>query len=803
MEINREHRVENLANKSIDSRALFALEAVEMGIWDIDLTDHSYWCNERCRQLCGMSSEDVWSYKQLLKSLHPTDRLRLNTRIQEALTNPAQKRFDVEFRMSSENDQTESWFYGSGQVFFDTNGNACRLTGTLQKKTESCLDQQTAVQRQVEVEQQKLVAILDVSHEFIGLAGVDLTIQYLNPEALHMLGWDNWQGKKMLDCVYIDDLPVAQKALAEIWAEGHSSLEIRFVNTRNKRPFWLHWNIAVVRDSSSDAIIGLATVSTNINERKKNELALRESEERFRAVADDSPAFVFIASPTIEIEFFNKTFLHYVGLSLHEIKAATWKQYTHPEDIQRIQVIYSESVRDKKPFTLEVRQRRALDGEYRWILWKGIPRFGCNGKLLGFMGSGIDIHEHQLTAETLKFNESRFRTLIEEAPVATCLFVGRDMIIEVANEIMIGYWGKDESVIGKPLAEAVPELIGQPFLDILDEVYTTGLTYEAKATEVQLEVNGTLGTYFFDFTYKPLRNDAGEVYAIMDMAIDATEEVLAKQALKASEERYRRLTADLELQVQQRTRQLQEFNEDLKRSNENLQRFAYVASHDLQEPLRKVQQFGSLLKNRYAANLGDGSEYIDRMQLAAERMSKLIDDLLVFSRISTHREERTVVSLPDLLQLVINDLELKILETNAQIFVGALPTVQGDRTQLGQLFQNLLSNALKFHQPERPVKIEIKASTLLFTELPPGVKPIRVSRAYQCIEVIDNGIGFDEKYLDRIFQVFQRLHGKEEFAGTGIGLAICEKVATNHGGAITASSQPGQGATFRVYLPMQ
>ncbi|QMW03853.1 PAS domain-containing sensor histidine kinase [Spirosoma foliorum] len=578
------------------------------------------------------------------------------------------------------------------------------------------------------------------------------------------------------------------------------------------------------------------------------------------------------------------------------------------------------------------------------------------GRPVSYSGTVRDITEQEKQRQTLQEVEERFaqaqhqsdtlfRALVEEAPIATCLFVGRDMRIEVANEIMIGYWGKDSTVLGLPLSEAVPELHGQPFLAILDEVFTTGKAYEEKAARAELEVDGVLGTYYFDFTYKPLRNAAGQVYGIMDMAVDVThqvlaqqqiektqrqvlssfeqspvgiailsgpdlsfrmanpfysalvgrkpddllgkpllealpeltgqgfdqllngvaatgvpylakevavdivrdnqleriyvdftyqpqyesaqgistlpadgvdndyvssilvvvtdvtQQVLARQKIEESEERYRILSAELDGQVQVRTRQLEDSIQDLKRSNDNLEKFAYIASHDLQEPLRKIQQFGDLLKTRYATPQAEEGIYLERMQSAASRMSRLIRDLLSFSRISTRRDASGPVSLSDVIKSALGDLDLRIQETDAQIVVGSLPVVLGDASQLGQLFQNLLNNALKFRQAELTPLITITAHQVALADLPPAVRPTQLTAIYHQIDVSDNGIGFEQKYIDRIFQVFQRLHGKNEFEGTGIGLAICEKVAANHGGAITAISEPGQGATFSVYLP--
>lgn len=205
----------------------------------------------------------------------------------------------------------------------------------------------------------------------------------------------------------------------------------------------------------------------------------------------------------------------------------------------------------------------------------------------------------------LTSSEARYKSLIEEAPVATCLFVGRNMIIEVANQPMLDIWGKGLSVLDQPLAYALPELKGQPFLDILDEVFSTGVPYEANAARANLEVDGVLGTYYFDFTYKPLCDAAGEVYAIMSMAIDVTQQVLSLKKVEESKGRYRRLSEELETRVQVRTKELLTVNQDLQRSNANLQKFAYIAFHDLQEPLRKIQSFSSLLRGKFGSVVGE------------------------------------------------------------------------------------------------------------------------------------------------------------------------------------------------------
>lgn len=403
-------------------------------------------------------------------------------------------------------------------------------------------------------------------------------------------------------------------------------------------------------------------------------------------------------------------------------------------------------------------------------------------------------------AESLD-NEAIFRALVMESPIPIALLVGREMIITVANEPQLAVWGKGANVFGLPLAKAIPEMEGQPFLAILDEVFTTGVTFATDNTPAQMVIDGEIKTVYFDFSFKALRNARGNVYGIIATGVDITAQVAAHQALLAREEQLRQQSGELDRQVAERTRQLEDTVQDLKRSNQNLQQFAYIASHDLQEPLRKIQQFGDLLLQRYRTELGEGASFLERMQGAAQRMSSLIRDLLIYSRISTQRNTSQVVALTTVLDAVFQNLELLIQETGAVIEVGELPRLAGEASQLEQLMQNLVSNALKFHKPGIPPHIKIVAGRVDAAELPAGFNAHRIAKAYYRIDVEDKGIGFEEKYLDRIFMVFQRLHGRSNYAGTGIGLAICEKVALNHGGWISARSEPGQGATFSVFLP--
>jgi PAS domain S-box-containing protein len=278
-------------------------------------------------------------------------------------------------------------------------------------------------------------------------------------------------------------------------------------------------------------------------------------------------------------------------------------------------------------------------------------------------------------------------------------------------------------------------------------------------------------------TKVPLRNAAGKTIGLVCVSADITER-------KAAEEKLRL------------------FAEQLERSNQELQDFASVASHDLQEPLRKILAFGDRLRTKCADALGEtGRDYMERILDAARRMQTLIHDLLTLSRVTSRGQPFVEVDLAEMIWDVISDLDTRIEQTHAQISVGSMPVIEADPPQMRQLLQNLLSNALKFHRPGEPPQVAVRAR--VFDEYDHHLSGLVPGDRVCEIAVQDNGIGFDEKYAERIFAVFQRLHNRSEYPGTGIGLAVCRKIADRHAGTIAAKSAEGKGATFIVTLPVK
>lgn len=521
-----------------------------------------------------------------------------------------------------------------------------------------------------------------------------------------------------------------------------------------------------------------------------------------------------------------------------------------------------------------------------------------------------NVTEQVVALSNLSESEDRYRVLIEETTVATALYVGADIRIQYANDIMIAYWGKDASVIGKTIREAVPELEGQKFPEILEDVYHSGKMYVGRQEAAELVVDGQLQTFYFNFTYKPLHDRDGKVYGIHHIAVDVTNQVLALKKLEEEkertqlairvgelglfdfdiekneingDERFRRIFGvsdpksihdyfavmypediakpgalelarrrgrlehefrvkdgetnfrwikimghyqyrdgvafkvfgvvqdittqkqfqeQLAAQVQERTAELENKNRELQRSNENLEEFAHAASHDLKQPIRKIMFFADRLKDQLSDRLNDDERStFSRILNASQRMGALIDDLLLYSHVSQVPLEKDEVDLNEKVQRVLEDLELEIQQKNAVVTLQELPTVRGYKRQLQQLFQNLIGNALKYSKPGEQPKIDIRSTIVGSVDNGTTVDTTDHFKSFYRIDIQDNGIGFEPSESERIFQLFQRLHGNAEYQGTGVGLSIAQKVARNHHGKIVAESKPGAGSRFSIYLP--
>lgn len=543
-------------------------------------------------------------------------------------------------------------------------------------------------------------------------------------------------------------------------------------------------------------------------------------------------------------------------------------------------------------------------------------------EVMAVMVLATDVSGQMEMVKKLEASESRLRSLVESAPFPIGVYTGREMRITLANQAILDIWGKGNQVIGRLYTEILPELENQEIFEQLDHVYTSGLPLHKRNQRVDLVVDNFVKVYYFNYSFTPLFDAEGKVYGVMNTAADVTDLALARQraeeaeaglysaialadlgawtqdvaggiisysshirewfgldanmvpqeemyrqihekdrerivaaiarALSASgngiydeeykvvarntaRERilhaqgrtvfdpdgnpvrisgtmldvtlYRQLQLALENQVQQRTEQLSSSNEELARSNDMLLRsnkelaqFAYVASHDLQEPLRKIRMFATTLSKQGTLS-EDTRPLVQKIDGSAQRMSLLISDLLDFSRLLESDRLMQPVSLSEIVDNVIGDFELMIEEKGAKINTGNLPRIQAVALQMNQLFYNLLSNSLKFGKPGEPPIIQVNSHPIGLEEVKSHLaKPLPFAQ-YHHITVEDNGIGFETQYADQIFEIFKRLHGRDAYPGSGIGLAMCRRIADNHHGKLYAESTPGSGSVFHLFLP--
>lgn len=374
--------------------------------------------------------------------------------------------------------------------------------------------------------------------------------------------------------------------------------------------------------------------------------------------------------------------------------------------------------------------------------------------------------------EKIAENERNFRNTILKAPVAICILKGPSFIVEIANDRMLAIWGTDwPSMAGKSIFDGLPEVRAQGFEELLSTVYRTGNSVSVQEYPIQLPRDGKLEQEYISFLYEAASDTQGQITGVIAVAVLVTEQVLARQ--------------EIEKIVNARTHELAEANRHLERSNADLRQFAHIASHDLQEPVRKISSYASLLETAIASETS--LKYLNKISTAADRMKILIRDVLVYSQVS---DQDSLFERVDLEQVIVdlqNEFELLIDQKHATFNFQNLPTIRAIRLQMVQLFGNLISNALKYSRPEIPVVIDIQVEK-------------KDSEYY--IQFRDNGIGFDQQYAGQIFQIFQRLHRKTEYSGTGIGLAICKKIVENHGGRIYATGVVGKGTSFHIILPV-
>lgn len=538
-------------------------------------------------------------------------------------------------------------------------------------------------------------------------------------------------------------------------------------------------------------------VTEKVEAKKHVEEAKKEADRQkrlYETINGSTPDLIYVFDLEYKFTYANKALLNMwgstweqsVGKGLLENGYEPWHAEMHEREIDQV-VATRSSIRGEVSFPHASYGRRVYDYIF-------VPVFGENGEVESVAGTTRDITELKLAELSLRESDERFRNLADDSP----MFV---FIIDDSPEAPVSYWNKTWlQYTGLALEEAKGRAWnGIIHPDDIEEVmshylpaYQSQQAYYIPAIRVKRH-DGVFRWHAFKGNPRYLAN--GAFNGFVGVGLDIHDQKLAQEALRQSE-------IQLQQKVAERTSELERTVGELRRSNTNLEEFAYAASHDMKEPIRKIHFFSERLKH----SLGDrmNSEeirYFDRMESASKRMASLIDDLLTYSEVSLRPRVYELVDMNQLIGLVLEDLDLEIEDKAAIITVDKLFTMQGHQRQLQQAFQNLLSNALKYNKPGIVPLINISYQQIIGKESGLKLTQEEQQKVFYSVSINDNGIGFEQAEAERIFNVFTRLHGNAEYKGTGIGLSIVRKVIENHNGHIWASSQPGVGSTFHILLP--
>ncbi len=542
----------------------------------------------------------------------------------------------------------------------------------------------------------------------------------------------------------------------------------------------MNWQEALY-ESALTLVVGFFAVSKLIRSttgRIHAEDALIESERRLSEIINFLPDSTFAIDLEGKVIAWNRAMEEMTGVSAQDIIGKGNFEYALPFYGERrplvIDLVFKPDEELEQKYAFVRKEKDSLIAETRiqtpkgkiLYLWgKAGPIYDSNGNIAGAIESVRDMTEHRMAEEAIRKSEQRYRNLVDTMNDGL-IVRDKNGRISFVNDSLCRIWGCSKE-----------ELINHFMEEFLDDenrsIFEEQLAKREKGSYEPYEItwtrkNGVKVTTIM--SPRTVFDEEGNFSGSFSVITDITKRKHAEEALAQ-----------------------QTF--ELARSNSELEQFAYVASHDLQEPLRKIQAFGERLNTKCGEVIDDqGRDYLKRMQNAAKRMQILINDLLSFSRVTTRARPFTPVDLKQVVKESLLNLELLIEQTKGRVEADDLPTIDADSTQIGQLFQNLIGNGLKFHREGVPPIVKVRNQILKDKNRESRGKAFR-------IVFEDNGIGFDEKYAERIFGVFQRLHGRGIYEGTGIGLAVCRKIVERHGGRITANSTPGQGSTFTVTLP--
>lgn len=690
------------------------------------------------------------------------------------------------------NGRTEEiyWTFSYSAVYNDE-GIINGIFVTCTETTEAFLNKEKSRKNE-----SQLRAILNSAPAAIALfVGRELVIEMPNQSFIDIAGkGPDIIGKKLVEAVpEMEGQPFLQ-LLDDVYTSGEilhlDSAPIQILQNGVLNQYYYDFTYTPILDSEGK-VYAILDIAIDVTKQVLDRQKLEQSEQRIRSLVDSAPFPIGVyTGREMKIQFANQSILDAWGKG-YDVIGKLYSDILPELDNQQIFLQLEQVYTTGIPFHAKNQYLELMhEGKLKpyWFNYSLTPLFDQNDNVYGVMNTAADVTDLNLATQKIKQSEWNFRNMILQAPVAICILIGADHVVEVANDLMIELWGKPvEEVLNKPIFEGLPDAKEQGLEKLMADVYHSGNSFHANEMPVTLLRKGKLEDVYQNFVYEPYKDSDGKIIGVLAISIDVTEQVMARR--------------QIEKVVSERTKELADTNKNLQHSNAELEQFAYIASHDLQEPLRKISTFSQMLEHSLGEMSDKTKRYLSKINDSTYRMINLVRDVLAYSQLSKENKTFERVDLNKIVADIKTDFELLIEQKGATIKADSLPVLQAIPLQMSQLFGNLFSNALKFHKASLAPMITIECKKLdkdKLKELP----QLDAGKSYHHIIFADNGIGFSQEYAEQIFNIFQRLHGKTQFVGTGIGLAICKKVAQNHGGDIYATAEEGKGAKFHIILPV-
>ncbi len=599
------------------------------------------------------------------------------------------------------------------------------------------------------------------------LKGDDLVIEQINKHMLQMIG----RGEEIIGMRLIDVLPELEgqyvwEQVLNVYNKGipFDQSEVLVPHNRTGELKNYYYNLAYRPLIEDGQITGMIQVAVEVTEQVVARQKMEESENRFRALVNASSDLVY----HMDADWMIMHSLEGDGLLTNsEGSISNWlDKFIHNSDLQRAVNLISQSIIDKSIFEMEHRVTNE-DGSIGWVFSRVVPILDENGKIIEWFGTASDITSQKELQEVIRESEEKFRTLADLVP--QIIWTARpDGFVDYYNSRWFEYTGFDEDEFGD--SSWIPVLHPNDMALVKEFWYYSVENGNPYQLEFRIKNIYTKEYRWFLSKAIPIKDKTGAITKWFGTCTDIHEQ--------------KSITEKLESLVADRTKELQ-------RSNDDLQQFAHVASHDLKEPVRKIKTFVSRLEDHLEGKLDESStRFIERIHVAADRMFNMIDGVLAYSKINADSQKTTLVDLNEIIRNIETDLEIALQRSSGKILYQNLPKLEGASVLLYQLFYNLINNSIKFAQEGTPPIINIAAK-------------IEQDRNFAVITLEDNGIGFTSNQTNQIFETFTRLNPKDRYEGTGLGLSLCKKIAERHGGTITASGIPNQGAVFTITLPLE